>query len=214
MQIPLASDPEVLERLYLRFPYVAGQPLKLRVESAEVNLGTIDTGELLAFVVAGTDEKLPYAPDFPFLQPEETAALAHYTQVRPLEPWPQPLVEVSWNSAETTGVSSSIHGVDILLNPVGNAQLWWGGTTGVIFEAFFEGRTEERPNELGLLRQLWGQCEVYLASKGVREVWTYNRDPRYDEELYKTFLRVQGYFLDVARAEFPGGQIAVVKRLA
>ena len=90
--------------------------------------------------MAGTDEKLPYAPDFPFLHPEETAVLAHYLQVRPLEPWPQPLVEVSWNSAEATGVSSSIQSVDVLLNPVGNAQLWWGGATGVIFEAFFDAR--------------------------------------------------------------------------
>ena len=214
MQIPLVSDPEVLERLYLRFPYLAGQPLKLRVGSEEVNLGTIDTGALLAFVVAGKDEELPYAPDFPFLQPEETAALAHYLQVRPLEPWPQPLVEVNWNSAEATGVSSAIQSVDVLLNPVGNAQLWWGSTTGVIFEAFFEVRTEERPNEFGQLQQLWGQCERYLASKGVREVWTYNRDPRYDDELYKTFLCEQGYVLDVARADLPGDRIAVVKRLA
>ena len=81
MCVPLVSDPEVWERLYERFPYLAGQPLTLHGAGGDDSvIGTLEAGEWLAFVSAD-DQPLPYPPDFPFLTQDENRALARYVQV-------------------------------------------------------------------------------------------------------------------------------------
>lgn len=78
MDVPIHSHPEVLEKLYERFTYLSGQPLKLRgVVGDAHHIGTIKTEQLLGFVVADADETTPYQPDFPLLSRQENASLSH-----------------------------------------------------------------------------------------------------------------------------------------
>lgn len=212
MTVPIHSDPEVLEKLYERFPYLSGQQLTLRGSfDCAPSIGTIDEGELLAFIPASDDDQ-PYPADFPFLTKGENRGLSRYVQMQVLEPWPQPHVNVVWGE-RGAGVVSSIEKVDVLMNPVGFGQLWYGGETGVLWEAYFERPARSRSGHDTLLHRLWDLCEGYLAAKGVRFVHTHNRDLTFDEGWYADFLQARGYVQDTARAHLPGGLLAVVKDL-
>lgn len=214
MRIPLHSDPDVLEQLYTRFPYLGGQPLDLQGISADCTvLGTLQTDSAFAFVGANPTGPLPYPPDFPFLYPDEQAALEHYVQLHVLEPWPRPLLDVAWTSGDDIGVLTQIRSVEVGFTLVGHAQLWWGGDVGVLWEAYLEPRLENHPDEAGLLSYFWSCCEDFLKAEDVQQSWTYQRDPRYDADEYVTFLENRGYGLDPERAALDGGLIAVVKTL-
>jgi len=214
MDVPIHSDPEVLERLYQRFPYLAGHPLKLRGPVADaVNLGALEVGDRLLYLLADPEERVPYRAKFPFLNEEENRGLTDYAQVQPVEPWPQPTINVLWNASQGEGVVSSIENVEVFLRPAGNAQLWWGGKAGVIWEAFFEGDMRAKAEHDELMHGLWERCEGYLREKGVRVVHTYANDPALDECWYAAFLEGRGYHQDSARAHLPAGLIAVVKDL-
>ena len=212
MRVPLVSDPEVWEQLYERFPYLAGQPLTLRgTDCDDLVIGTLEAGELLAFVTAD-DQPLPYPPDFPFLTRGENRALARYVQVQVLEPWPQPLIDVAWEG-QGAEVVSRVERVKVRLKPVGSGQLWYGGRSGVLWEALLTPSTGARSGHGTLLHRLCELCETYLAAKGVRSVHTYDRDPAFEATAYAAFLHRRGYTHDLARAYLPGGRVAVVKDL-
>lgn len=214
MDIPIHSDPEVLEHLYERFPYLAGHPLKLRGPVADaLNLGALEVGDRLLYLLADRDEGVPYRPHFLFLTPEENSSLTRYVQVQPVEPWPQPTINVLWSASRGEGVVSSIESVEVYLRPVGHAQLWYGGETGVLWEAFFEGDVRAGTEHEWLMQGFWERCEGYLRGKGVRWVHTYTNDPALDERWYVSFLHRRGYCRDPTRAKLPGGQVAVVKDL-
>lgn len=210
-RVPLLSDPEAWERLYERFPCLAGQPLTLRgADGDDSVIGTLEAGERPLFVTAD-DQPLPYPPDFPFLTPGENGGLARYVQVQVLEPWPQPLVEVAWGG-QGAEVVSRIGRVEVVMKPVGSGQLWYGGGTGVLWEALLTPSFGARSGH-DVLPGLWASCEAYLAAQGVRFVHTYDRDPAFGAAAYAAFLHGRGYAHDPARACLPGGRVAVVKDL-
>lgn len=212
MKVPLHSDPDVLERLYARFAYLAGQPLGLRGAGGDLpHAGTLEADDLLAFVSAA-DGPLPFPPDFSFLTPEANRGLSRYVQAQVLEPWPQPLIDVAWPE-QGAGVVSKISRVDVLLNPVGDAQLWYGGETGVLWEARFWQPVKARSDHAALLHRLWELCELYLAERGVRFIYAYDRDPAFESDGYAAFLAARGYDRDPARDHLPGGWLAVIKDL-
>lgn len=214
MEIPIHSDPEVLEKLCERFPYLTGHPLKLRGAVGDaVNLGALEVDDVLLYLLAEPEEGLPYRPDFPFLTSEENARLTSYVQMQPVEPWPQPTIGVLWNEGRGEGVTLDVQKVEVILRPVGNAQLWWGGETGVLREAFFEGDIRAKAEHETLMHLLWDLCEAYLQGKGAHFAHTYARDPALDERWYAAFLHDRGYDRDPARVSLPGGRVAVVKAL-
>ncbi len=214
MNVPIYSDPEVLEGLYKRFSYLSGQPLRLYGVAAEASsIGTIETDALLAFVAAHLHEAVPYQADFPLLSRAENASLTHYAEVEALEPWPQPLIDVDWARPERAGVITRISHVDMQLKPVGYGQLWWGGEVAVLWEAYFEQPYCSHRDHHALLNRYWELCETYLSTKGVRYVHTYSRDPRFGADWYTTFLADRCYRRDPARDHLPGNSVAVVKHL-
>lgn len=212
MTVPIHSDPEVLEKLYERFPYLAGQPLTLSgAFDRSPSIGFIETEGLLAFVPASDDDR-PYPADFPFLRKGENRNLLRYVQVQVLEPWPQPLVNVVWGD-RGAGVVSNVEKVDVLMKAVGYGQLWYGGETGVLWEATFEQPVRSRTGHDALLHRFWELCENYLAERGVRFVHTYSRDLTLGEGWYADFLQARGYIQDSGRWHLPGGAVTVVKDL-
>ena len=212
MHVPIHSDPEVLERLYERYPYLAYQPLGLHGPGGDLpHVGTLAADDLLAFVTAA-DVRAPYPPAVTLLTPAENRGLCRYAQLQVLEPRPQPLVEVAWPSAGA-GVASRIGRVDVLLNPVGDMQLWYGGGTGVLWGARFWPPVGSQLDHAALLHRFWGLCERYLAERGVRFVYTPNRDPAFEPDGYAAFLAARGYRPDPARDHLPGGWLAAVKDL-
>ena len=212
MGVPLVSDPEVWERLYERFPYLAGQPLTLYGAGGDDSvIGTLEAGEWLAFVSAD-DQPPPNPPAVPVQTQGENRGLARCVQVQVLEPWPHPLIDVVWGG-QGAEVVSRVARVEVCLKPVGSGQLWYGGRVGVLWEALLTPSTGARSGHDALLHRLWEMCEAYLAVKGVRFVHTYDRDPAFEATAYAAFLHGRGYAHDSARAHLPGGHVAVVKNL-
>lgn len=208
MDLPISSDPEVLETLYEHFPYLSGQPLSLGGRwGGLASLGTVEADGRLAFVLA-SERDAPYPAHFPFLTSDENRALTRYAQVQPAEPWPQPLLNVAWGEGGE-GVVSQLERVEVAFRPLGFGQLWYGGETGVLWEALFEPPAGTRREPGAALHRLWELCETLLAARGVRFVHTHGRDPAFDEDAYADFLRARGYERDTARTSLPGGRAAV-----
>ena len=211
MCVPLVSNPEVWEQLYKRFPYLTDQPLTLYGAGGDdLVIGTLEADQWLAFVTAD-DQPPPYPPDFPLLTQGENRGLARYVQVQVLEPWPQPLIDVVWGG-QGAEVASRIRRVEVNMKPVGSGQLWYGGETGVFWEALLTPPAGARSGH-SVLNRLWASCEAYLAAQGVRFVHTYDRDPAFEATAYVAFLHGRGYTHDPTRAHLPGGSVAVVKDL-
>jgi hypothetical protein len=215
MELPVRSDPEVLEHLYTRFPYLRGYALRLQgsfIEDA-ASLVTLQAGDFLAFLMAYDEARDSYPADFPFLTKEENASLTWQRLLRPAEPWPQPTVEVAWDSPHAQGVTLDVKHVDVVLREVGTVQLWYGDETGVIWEAFYAPGVRGRPEHERLLHQLWNACERLLYKNGARFAYTYSRETSYEDVWYGAFLHARNYYRDPARAHLPGGRVAVMKDL-
>lgn len=192
--LPLESDPEVLEHLYARFAYLSGHPLRLRALQDTTCLGVIDVADGLIFLLADTDDGLPYCPDFDFLTRDENTTLTGYCQIHPALPWPQPVIglHAAGDGSLRTG---EVQEVELVMQPCGSAQLWWGGGLGVVFEAFV-GKSAREEAELAVMDALWNWCETFLRGQGVTTVWTHVRDPEFDDAWYKSFLAGRGYRLE------------------
>lgn len=122
MDIPIQTDPEVLEPIYTHFTYLKGYPLRLKgsfLDKAS-SLGVLHTGDFLGFLLAYEEERGSYPADFAFLTAEENANLTRYRHLRPVEPWPQPTIGVLWDDHTGQGVTLDTERVDVTLKPVGN----------------------------------------------------------------------------------------------
>ncbi len=82
----------------------------------------------------------------------------------------------------------------IQMQPVGEAQAWWGGGIGVLWEAFLAKIPEtEQGCSLPLLHGLWDLIEAFLLSRRVMRIVTLPQDPAYDPAFYQAFLAERGY---------------------
>jgi hypothetical protein len=214
MEIPITTDPNVLERIYRQFAYLKDYPLNLLgafIDEA-VSLGALQSDDLLAFLMAyEVEEERPSRGQFAFLTPEENLSVRYYRHIRPVQPWPQPIIGVAFQGQQ--GVVTGTYRVDVVMRNIGNIQLWWGDEIGVIWEAFFDANVRARSDHELLMHQLWDELERYLAGRGVKRVLTNKRDPALDEGWYQAFLARRGYGSDPQRAELPGGKVAVMKNL-
>ena len=70
-------------------------------------------------------------PRITFLSAEENSSITCYRLLRPVMPWPQLIIGVALTpeGAQVTGTRE----VNVVMKIVGNAQLWWGGSTGVLW---------------------------------------------------------------------------------
>jgi hypothetical protein len=209
MESPIQSDPEVLEAIYWRFDYLRDHPLKLRASFIveAVSLGTLHAEDFFVFLMACEVEAVkPVKDPFPFLSAEENLSVTHYCSIRPVVPWPQPRIGITWNNERGEGRVTGTHEVDVILRPVGEAQLWWGNATGVIWEGFFERDIRAREDHELLMHGLWEGLEGYLAAQGVSRVYTHDRDLVFEDAWYRGFLKEREYQ--------PVGEGAVVKVLS
>jgi hypothetical protein len=68
---------------------------------------------------------------------EINRTLTTYRQYKIFQPWPQPTLLVEWDAQSGTGTVLRPEGLTIQLQPIGQAQAWWGDTYGVIWECYF-----------------------------------------------------------------------------
>lgn len=196
MESPIATDPNVLEKLYQRFDYLQDLPCELRgcfIDDA-TSLGNLETEGFLGFLMAyKMEEESPSKDHFLFLNSEQNLQIRYCRHISPVQLWPQPVVGVAFDPVTDTGHTTGTHRVNVMMRSIGNAQLWWGGEVGVIWEAFFDRCIQSNVDHEELMHQLWSRCEDYLAGQGVKQVFTYDRDPALEEGWYRRFLTQRGY---------------------
>ena len=192
---PFATDSTVLQRLYRRFDYLQDFPCEVKgclIDEATC-LGTLETDDFLGFVMGyQVEQETPDANHFVIISREDNLKINHYRHLRPVQPWPQPIIGVAFSEQEPGRVTGT-HKVDVMMNNIGNAQLWWGGDVGIIWEAYLDRFIRQRENFEALIHQLWQQCEEYLFAQGVKRIFTHNHDPEFDNDWYLRFLQRRGF---------------------
>ena len=96
---------------------------------------------------------------------------------------------MAWDSLEGVG---SVTGTYVMLKPMGEAQLGWGGATGVIWEASFEREVRARADHGFPMHRLWETLERCLAAEGVTRVHNLGRNPALNESWYGSVLSDRG----------------------
>jgi hypothetical protein len=109
-------------------------------------------------------------------------------------PWPQPTLLTEWDAQRGTGTVLRQEGLTIQLQPIDQAQAWWGDTYGVIWECYFFS-THLRPTWMEELVACWQAVETDI---GVSTIFTEAHEPDFPEgELdYTDFLTILGYSPD------------------
>ena len=211
METPIKTDPEVLEPIYQQFDYLKDYPLELRgsfIEDA-VSLGALYGVDFLGFVMAyGVEEETPTPDRFPFLSQEENLSLNRYRHIKPVQAWPQPVIGAIFDGRGEGLVTETRH-VDVVLKDIGNAQVWFGGEVGVLWEGYIAKGLRSN----SLMVALWHKLEQYLATQGVKRVLTYARDPEFGERWYRDFLAGLDYRRDPERSYLKAGEVSVMKLL-
>lgn len=192
---PILSNSHVLDKLCRRIDYLQDLPFSIKGEDLDDAhlIGTLETDDFLGFVLGYSSEEGEVSSGhFKLLSTEENRQLNRYRLLKPVIPWPQPIIGATV-SDEGPGKVTGIHDVPVLLKPCGIAQVWWGGNVAVLWEAFLEGDIKERQDYEALMNQLWGCCEEFLRGQGVRQVYTHDRDHDYPLDWYQGFLERRGY---------------------
>ena len=211
MENPIQTDPNVLEPIYNHFDYLKRYLLELRGSCIEdaASVGTLWGEDFLGFVMGyRVEEQTPAAERFPFLTKEENLSLTRYRHLKPVQVWPQPIIGVLFGD-EGAGVITETHRVDVMLKDIGNAQVWFGGEVGVLWEGYIAKGLRSN----SVMVALWHKLEQYLAAQSVKRILTYARDPEFDERWYRDFLAGLGYRYDPGRAHLKAGKVAVMKTL-
>lgn len=202
---PITHDPEVHQQLRRAYPNLL-DGRELHVQGAYINdstcLGILCHGEKLIVIQAHQESLDPgHGRDHPFLDREEGRALQHYQLAHPCIAWPQPILNVALTGPGEGVVTGSEPSVPINLRRAGEAQLWWGGEVGEIWEATLEGvdlETDPTP-----LHALWYALETSLRERGCARAYTLADNPDHDDADYLAFLAMREYTPDPSTAEHP-----------
>lgn len=136
-------------------------------------------------------QEQPRRDRFYGLPAEVNLALTQHRLYRLFLPWPQPSVLVGWDEASGTGRVLKLGDVKVQLQPIGQAQAWFGASVGLIWECYlFEAGRKARWQEE--LAAFWRAMEGDL---GVAKLCTPPHEPTF-EEGYTDFLGRLGYAPD------------------
>ena len=134
-----------------------------------------------------TQEK-PGKHEFHPLPATINQSLTRYRHYKLFEPWPQPTLYVEFPEGESVGQVTGYGDLKLQLQPIGQAQAWFGTEYGVLWEAYlFE--TRRRGNWQEEMAHFWQAVEQAM---GAQTVFTQDHEPTF-EEGYTDFLRQLGY---------------------
>lgn len=73
---------------------------------------------------------------FEGLLPEINVNLVFYRLYKFFQPWPMPQVTVEWNTSQRHGRVTDLHAGRVHMQPIGQAQAWFGLTHAVLWECY------------------------------------------------------------------------------
>ncbi len=126
------------------------------------------------------------------LSPEINRSLDTYRQYRLFEPRPTYQFDMAWDSRTGQGQIVGGRGLQVHLQPLGQAQMWKGETNGVIWECFSHETRRGGTNWQEELAIFWQAVERDME---VKRIFTEPHEPTF-EEGYTDFLSRLGYAPD------------------
>jgi hypothetical protein len=145
----------------------------------------------------------PTRHHFAGLPSEINVSLAFYRLYRFFQLWPQPRLLIEWNEQAGQGRVAGYGDLHLQLQPVGQAQVWFGLSHAVLWECYVhQNRRSEDWQET--LTELWQAVEKDLK---VSKIWTLPYEPTF-EEGYQQFLTRLGYSLDRENPEWWSKELA------
>lgn len=130
-------------------------------------------------------ETRPESNKFSDLSPELNSQLATYRLYRLFQPWPMPRVTISWNAEIESGWVEEVGDLNVQLQPVGQAQVWQGTTSSVLWECFLYDRQRMEPGWQDELAAFWDAVERDVGSE---TLFTPAHEPTV-EKGFSTFLQ-------------------------
>lgn len=195
MERPIHADQVFLERLYNRFDYLQDFPCEFRAMFIDdaLSLGMLHSDDFVGAVLGYPVEEFQTRDRnyFPYIPPETNLKLSSYRHLTPVMPCPQPIIGVAMVGDQ--GTVTGIHSVPVILNKIGNVQVWYGPEVALIFECFLEGQVQQDPSFEVLMNQLWSICEEFLIGQGVSQIYALGREPALDDNWFHGHLERQGY---------------------
>jgi hypothetical protein len=152
-------------------------------------LDTIRNTEQTLYVAGFPIERAHTARDhFAGLPPDINVSLVFYRLYKFFQPWHMPTVLVDWNTQSNTGQVVGVNEPKLQLQPVGQAQAWFGVDHALIWECYFE-ESQRRADWQEALVKGWHIIERDVGSE---KLWSAPHEPTYPEG-YRDFLRGLGY---------------------
>lgn len=128
---------------------------------------------------------------FEGLPPEINVDLVFYRLYKCFQPWPMPEVIIEWEVSQPHGRVKDFQGYKLQLQPVGQAQAWFGLTHAMLWECYFdESRRFENWQET--LEEVWKAVEKDV---GTDKFFTAPHEPAFPQG-YRDFLKGMGYSKD------------------
>jgi hypothetical protein len=150
-------------------------------------------GEETAYVAAlPASQEIPYISRFHGLPVTINESLMTYTHYKLFRPWLSPILTVGWNSDAGVGCLESIYSINFQIQTAGQAQVWKGELTAVLWECYVLGASQDNLKGHEELRQFWHSVENDI---GVTHLFTPPYDPAF-ENGYLDFLGSLGYTAD------------------
>ena len=128
---------------------------------------------------------------FEGLPAEINVDLVFYRLYKFFQPWPMPQLIVEWNQRRGEGRVIGDRGFKLQLQPVGQAQAWFGGSHAVLWECYFD-ESRRSANWQETLAEVWHLVEKDIA---VPKFFTAPHEPAFPEG-YRDFLTRLGYAAD------------------
>jgi hypothetical protein len=126
------------------------------------------------------------------LPPAINESLTTNTHYKLFQPWLSPILTVGWHEVAGVGRVESVDSVHVQLKTAGQAQVWKGELTAVLWECYVLGASQDNSTEHEELRQFWQTVENDI---GIAHLFTPPYDPAF-ENGYTDFLSSLDYAAD------------------
>jgi hypothetical protein len=129
---------------------------------------------------------------FAGLSPEINVSLVFYRRYKFFQPRQMPTVFVNWDEQTRSGTVAGFGETNLQLQPVGQAQAWFGIDHALIWECYFD-ESQRHGDWQERLSAVW---KIIEKDVGTENLWTAPHEPAFPEG-YREFLSRLGYAPDI-----------------
>lgn len=177
----------------LKADYPAASEVLISFPDQWEYIDTLQFAEHRLYIAGFPIERAFHGRDhFEGLPPEINVNLVFYRLYKFFQPWPMPQLVVQWNDRKGEGRVIGDRGFKLQLQPVGQAQAWFGLTHAVLWEAYFA-ESRRVANWKETLAEVWNVVEKDLD---VPTIFTPPHEPTFPRG-YREFLTGLGYAPDI-----------------